>query len=60
MDLVTTLIGLGIMVLTILPFIYFYFSFKNKMKKFLASFFSVAEQHQAKVVQHDVWSNYAS
>lgn len=60
MDLVTTLIGLAFVVLTILPFVYFYFSQKNKTKKFLNSFFSLAEQHQVKVVQHDVWSNYAA
>lgn len=58
MDLVSSLIGLGLVMLTILPFVYFHFSLKKKKQEFTKEFLHLATQHQAVITQYDVWSNY--
>ncbi len=60
MDLATSLIGLGMVALIMLPILYFHYAQKNKRKKFLNDFISQAEQQQLKVSQHDVWSQYSA
>lgn len=58
MDLVSSLIGLGLVMLTILPFVYFHFSLKKKKQEFIKEYLGLAAQHQAVITQYDVWSNY--
>ena len=60
MDLTTTLIGLVIVALCILPFIYFHITHKAKKNKFINDFLGQARQQQAQVSQYDVWSNYCA
>ncbi|MBW3544217.1 MAG: hypothetical protein KY428_01235 [Bacteroidetes bacterium] len=60
MDLTTSLIGLGLVALTVLPIIYFYFTQKNKRLKFLNGFLSLAAQQQVKITRHALWGHYCA
>ena len=58
MDLITSLIGLGLVVLTILPFVYFHTVNKKNKERFLKEFKALAQQAQVNVTEYDVWSDY--
>lgn len=57
MDLTTSLIGLGLVALTILPILYFHFVQKNKRKKYLQDFLNLAAQQQVKITRHAMWGH---
>lgn len=59
-DLTTTLIGLGLVALCILPIVYFYYVQKKERKKFLESFLSLTGQQQVNTSQYDVWGHYCA
>lgn len=57
MDLTTSLIGLGLVALTVLPILYFHFVQKNKRKRFLQDFLNLAAQQQVKINRHAMWGH---
>ncbi|EMR04380.1 hypothetical protein [Cesiribacter andamanensis] len=60
MDLTTTFIGLGLVVLSALPFIYFYYAGQAKTKAFIADFMALARQQSATISQYEVWGYYTA
>lgn len=60
MDLTTSLIGLGLVALCIVPVLYFHFAQKAKRNQFIAEFMNLASQHQVKITQHEVWSHFCA
>lgn len=57
MDNQSTVIGLGIIALTILPFIIFYFIKKMKQMKFMRDFIKLSESEKLSISQKDMWKN---
>lgn len=58
MDTLTTIIGLVITALCILPIVYMHWAQKKDKQKFLTEFLHEASLQQMVVSQHDVWGNY--
>jgi hypothetical protein len=57
MDKGSTIIGLGIIVLTIIPFIIYYLYKKMKKMKFLKDFVRLSEREKFKISQKEMWKN---
>jgi hypothetical protein len=57
MDKASTIIGLGLVVLTALPFIIYNLYKKMKKSKFLMDFIELSEKAKLKFSQHEVWKN---
>jgi hypothetical protein len=59
MDLGTSLVGLVIVLMVIIPIVLASCSIKNKEKRFLQSLFKLAEKHKCTIIDHDHWNNTA-
>lgn len=58
MDFITGIIGLFVILLIIVPFMYFHFAQKARKKKFTNEFLDMAAKQGVVVTQYDVWSCY--
>jgi len=59
MDLSTTIIGLVLLALFIIPVILISRSGKSKWKKFERDFFSVVSKNELKISEKDIWNEFA-
>lgn len=58
MDLLTTIIGLIVVALCVLPIVYMHVSQKKEKNKFLHDFKLMAEQQQLLLSKHEVWGHF--